>query len=216
MDINLYTSDLIMMPIQAAREFFDVSPEYATDLCVYTRNNVQARTVATQIVDAIPNARVLTRTALKDALASAYGARSGLVSTIWYVLLLAVIMVAWNQTHAVSSESKREVGILKALGFSTLDVLEIRLLESAFLGVIAASISVFTAIIYDSYMGAPIIRDLMLGWASVYPAFPLPIYLQFSSVSILYAVALFPLLLGSLVPSWKSAITEPDAAMRGA
>jgi ABC-type lipoprotein release transport system permease subunit len=125
-------------------------------------------------------------------------------------------MVAWNQASAVSSESRREVGILKSLGFSTLDVLEIRLVESIILGIVSASISVFTAIVYDLYLGAPIIRDFMLGWASVYPSFPLPILVNLSSVSILYAVALFPLLVGSLIPAWKSAITEPDIAMRGA
>jgi ABC-type lipoprotein release transport system permease subunit len=215
MKVNLYTSDLILMSIQDARDFFAISLDYATDLCVYTAGNAQPRTVATQIVEMIPNARVLTRAVLIDALATAYGARSGFVSIVWYILLLAVMLVAWNQASAVSSESKREVGILKSLGFSTLDVLEIRFMESIILGVIAASIGVFTAIVYDLYLGAPVIKDFMLGWASVYPTFPLPIYVQLSSVGILYAIALFPLLVGSLVPAWKSAITEPDIAMRG-
>jgi ABC-type lipoprotein release transport system permease subunit len=216
MKINLYTSDLILMPIQDARSFFNISSDLATDLCVYTTGSAQTRTVATQIAQTISNTRVLTRSVLRESLITAYGARSGFVSTIWYILLLSVIMVAWNQASAVSSESKREVGILKSLGFSTLDVLEIRLLESIILGVISASISIFLAIVYDSYLGAPIIKDFMLGWASVYPTFPLPIYVELSSVGILYAVALFPLLVGSLIPAWRSAITEPDIAMRGA
>jgi len=216
MDINLYTSDLILMTIQDARDFFSISSDYATDLCVYTKRNTQPRTVATQIREIIPNARVLTREALREALATAYGARSGFVSTIWYILLLAVMMVAWNQASVVSSESKREVGILKSLGFSTLDVLEIRMMESLVLGIISASIGVFLATIYDLYLGAPIIKDFMLGWAAVYPTFALPTYIQTSSVVILYAIALFPLLVASLVPAWKSAITEPDIAMRGA
>lgn len=215
MNINLYTSDLILMPIQDARDFFGISSDYATDLCVYAVRNTQPRTVATKITEMNPGARVLTKASLRDALATAYGARSGFVSVIWYILLLSVIMVAWNQASTVNSESKREVGILKSLGFSTVDVLEIRLMESVILGMTSASIGVFLAIVYDLYLGAPIIKDFMLGWASVYPTFPLPILVQVSSVSILYAVALFPLLVGSLVPAWKSAITEPDIAMRG-
>jgi len=215
MNVNLYTSDLVLMPIQNARDLFSISSDYATDLCVYTETSAQARTAATSIVERVPSARVLTRAALKDALVTAYGARSGFISTVWYILLLSVIMVALNQASAVSAESKREVGILKSLGFSTLDVLEVRLAESVILGLISASISVFSAVIYDVILGAPVIRDFMLGWASVYPTFPLPIIMQASSVGILYAVALFPLLVGSLVPAWKSAITEPDTAMRG-
>jgi ABC-type lipoprotein release transport system permease subunit len=89
-------------------------------------------------------------------------------------------------------------------------------MESLVLGIISASIGVFLATIYDLYLGAPIIKDFMLGWAAVYPTFPLPTYIQTSSVVILYAIALFPLLVASLIPAWKSAITEPDIAMRGA
>ena len=216
MDVSLYTADLILTPLNDSRDFFAISAKYATDLCVYTRNGEQTRNVAQQIVEKIPEARVLTRKALTDALLSAYGARSGFVSVIWYILLLAVILVAWNQASAVSAEARREVGILKALGFSTFDILEIRLLEAAVLAVLSASIGIFLAIAYDFYLGAPVIRDFMLGWAAIYPTFPLPIYISFDTIATLYAVAIFPLLVGCLVPAWRSAITEPDIAMRGA
>jgi ABC-type lipoprotein release transport system permease subunit len=215
MNVNLFTSDLILAPIQTARSFFSITSEYATDLCIYTSNSSQTPEIATQISTVFPEIRVITRTALNDELMTAYGARSGFISTIWYILLLSVLMVALNQASAVSTESKREVGILKSLGFSTMDVLEIRLAESIILGLTAASISIFTATIYDTFLGAPVIRDLMLGWASIYPTFQLPIMIQLSSVGVLYGVALFPLLVASLIPAWASAVTEPDIAMRG-
>jgi ABC-type lipoprotein release transport system permease subunit len=215
MDVNLYTSDLILAPIQTARSFFGISSDYATDLCIYTLDSSQTPKIAAQISTSFPDIRVVTRTALNDELITAYGARSGFISTIWYILLLSVLMVALNQASAVSTESRREVGILKSLGFSTMDVLEIRLAESITLGLTAASISIFTAMMYDLLLGAPVIRDLMLGWASVYPTFQLPIIVQLSSVGVLYGVALFPLLVASLIPAWASAVTEPDIAMRG-
>jgi ABC-type antimicrobial peptide transport system permease subunit len=110
---------------------------------------------------------------------------------------------------------KKEVGILKALGFSTSDILEIRFLETLILGFVAATIGVFLAIFYDVYLGAPVLRDFLLGWSAAYPGFPLPISISISTVLILYAAAIFPLFIGSLIPAWKSAITEPDVAMRG-
>lgn len=66
-----------------------------------------------------------------------------------------------------------------------------------------------------SILEPPIISDFMLGWASVYPTFPLPIFVKLSTVVILYAIAIFPLFLGSLAPAWHSAITEPDVAIKG-
>ena len=159
--------------------------------------------------------RVLTRDAIKDATQSTYGVRSGYVSILWYVLLFAVILVAWNQLTTAGAEMRKEVGILKTLGFSTFDILEIRFLETLILGFAAATVGVFLAIAYDVYLGAPFLRDFLLGWSAVYPNFPLPINISANTVLILYAVAVFPLFIGSLIPAWKSAVTEPDVAIRG-
>jgi ABC-type lipoprotein release transport system permease subunit len=215
MDVQLYTADLIVVPINDARNFFQISNDYATDLCVYVRNPEETRYVAQRIIQDNPNLRVLTREVLREALISTYGARSGFVSVVWYIILIAVVLVVWNNASAFSTETRREVGILKALGFSTFDIIEIRLIEAVMLGIAAASLGITLGIIYDLYLGAPVIRDFMLGWAIVYPEFSLPIYVSLATVGILYIVAIFPLLVGSVLPAWNSAITEPDVAMRG-
>ncbi len=214
-DVRLYTSDLILMNIGDAHTFFSVPEGFATDLCVYTNDDAGARITASKLAEAVPNVRVLTREALKDSLISAYGARSGFLTVIWFILLIAVVLVAWNQASILSDESRREVGLLKALGFNTLDVLEIRLIESTIHGVLAATAGVFLAIAYDVYLGAPVIRDFLLAWAQVYPEFQLPIYVKPAAVLTLYLIAIFPLLAGSVLPSWFVAVTEPDAAIRG-
>jgi ABC-type lipoprotein release transport system permease subunit len=131
------------------------------------------------------------------------------------VLLLSVVLVAWNQLTTAGAEMKKEVGILKTLGFSTFDILEIRFMETLILGFAAATIGVFLAIVYDVYLGAPFLREFLLGWSAVYPNYPLPINISPGSVMILYAVAVFPLFIGSLIPAWRSAVTEPDVAIRG-
>ena len=214
-DVNILTSDLILVNINDATTFFEGAVGYFTDLCVYVRNPAETNLIATQISGSNPMLRVLTRDAIEDASLSTYGARSGYVSIAWYILLISVILVAWNQATAAGAEMKREVGILKALGFSTADILEIRFLETLILGFVAATVGIFLAIFYDIYLGAPVIRDFMLGWSASYPGYPLPISIGASTVLILYAAAIFPLFIGSLIPAWRSAIIEPDTAMRG-
>jgi len=215
MDVQLYTADLILVPIRDARTFFEMGEDVATDLCVYVEDLAQSRFVAEQILRDVPNTRVLTRGVLREALLAAYGTRSGFVSVIWLILLISTMLVAWNQATAVSSEARREVGILKALGFSTTDILEVRLVEAVILGIMSASVGILLAIAYVVYLGAPVLKEFMLGWATVYPEFPLPLRIKFSTIFTLYAIAVFPLLVGSVIPAWTSAITEPDVAMRG-
>jgi ABC-type lipoprotein release transport system permease subunit len=214
-NVNLYTSDMVLVNINAAQGFFSGQTSSVTDVCVYLKDPSQANTVASVISSTNPMLRVLTKDAIKDATESTYGVRSGYVAIVWYVLLLAVILAAWNQLTTAGAEIKKEVGILKTLGFSTFDILEIRFMETLILGFAAATIGVFLAIIYDVYLGAPFLRDFLLGWSAVYPNFPLPINISPGSVMILFAVAVFPLFIGSLIPAWKSAVTEPDVAIRG-
>ncbi len=214
-DVNILTSDLILVNINDATTFFEGAVGYFTDICVYVKNPSETNLIASQITSTNPMLRVLTRDAIEDASLSTYGARSGYVSIAWYILLISVILVAWNQATAAGAEMKREVGILKALGFSTADILEIRFLETLILGFLAATVGIFLAIFYDVYLGAPVIRDFMLGWSASYPGYPLPISIGTSTVLILYAAAIFPLFIGSLIPAWRSAIIEPDTAMRG-
>jgi len=214
-DVRLYMADLILITIADARAFFGMEENVATDLCVYVEDPAQTRSVAELILRDVPNARVLTRRILREALLAAYGARSGFVSVIWLILLVSVMLVAWNQACAASTEARREVGILKALGFGTADILEVRLIETVVLGTLSASIGIFLAIVYTVYLGAPILKEFMLGWAAIYPEFPLPLHIKFSTLFTLYAVAVFPLLVGTVIPAWTSATTEPDAVMRG-
>lgn len=214
-DVSLFTSDLILIDMESSRDFLDMDPETASDLCIYLDDETMIPNTASLIAQVYPDLRIITRESMNDAFASTYGLRSGYVSVLWFILLISVILVAWNQASTASREAQREVGILKTLGFSTLNILEIRFLETLILGFISATIGVFFAIIFDVYLGAPVIRDFLLGWSAIYPNFPVPIFIGIGSLLTLYAAAMFPLLVGTLIPSWKSAITEPDTVMRG-
>ena len=214
-DVSLFTSDLILIDIETSMDFLDLPPDTVTDLCIYLDDEAKIPSTASMITQVYPDLRVITRQSMSDAFASTYGLRSGYVSVLWYILLISVILVAWNQASSARAEAQREVGILKTLGFSTSNILEIRFLETLLLGFISASIGIFLAIFYDLYLGAPIIRNFMLGWSAVYPNFPLPIFISLGSLLSLYAAAIIPLLVGTLIPAWKSAITEPDVVMRG-
>jgi putative ABC transport system permease protein len=160
--------------------------------------------------------RVLTKDVLLNAQETTYGARSGFFSVVWYVILIAVAIIAFNQTVVVGHESKFEVGLLKALGFSTSDVIQVRLIESSILGVLAGSIGLVFGVVYDVLLNAPVLKDFMLGWASLYPGFGVPVEISVQTVFLTYAITVVPLLFATVIPSWLNATVDPDIAMRGA
>jgi ABC-type lipoprotein release transport system permease subunit len=217
---SIYNADLILMNINDAREFFGYPEDEVTDILVYV-SNIDALTkpslvnIAAKEIGDLPNCRVITKDILLKAQETTYGNRSGFFSIVWYVILVAVAIIAFNQTVVVGRESKFEVGLLKALGFSTSDIIQIRLMESLILGALAGAIGLTVGIIYDSILGAPVLRDFMLGWATLYPAFPVPVFISLQTIIFTLAVTIVPLLFATVVPSWLNATSDPDLAMRG-
>ena len=218
---SIYNADMILMNLNDARGFFSIPDDKVTDLMVYvTPVDAQTKTVlvneVARAISGLPNCRVVTKDVLLSAQEKTYGDRSGFFSIVWYVILIAVAIIAFNQTVVVGHESKFEVGLLKALGFSTSDVIQVRLVESLVLGTLAAGIGLTVGILFDSVLGAPILRDFMLGWANLYPGFPVPVYISAQTVLFTFAVTIVPLLFATVIPSWLNATVDPDISMRGA
>jgi ABC-type lipoprotein release transport system permease subunit len=218
---SIYSADMILMNINDARAFFDVSADKATDVMVYV-SNVDATTKVSLVnlvarsLSELPNCRVVTKDVLLKAQETTYGDRSGFFSVVWYIVLIAVAIVAFNQTVVVGHESKFEVGLLKSLGFSTSDIIQVRLIESLVLGALAGAIGLTFGIVYDVALGAPVFRDFMLGWATLYPGFQVPVLVSAATVGFTFAVTIVPLLFSTVIPSWINATVDPDIAMRGA
>lgn len=212
---RIYSSDLILTDLESARAFFGLNTTQCTDICVWTALTANPAVVASQILTAVASCRVVTRAQSENALLYAHSSRAGFFLAVWYVLLLAALLGAFSVSSAVSSEARREVGLLKALGFDTLDILEIRLAESTMLGFLAATLGVFAGVVYDFYLGAPFLANFMLGWSQLFPLFTVPASISWVSVFTAYAMAIVPLLIATVLPAWRSAIAEPDEVLRG-
>jgi ABC-type lipoprotein release transport system permease subunit len=218
---GIYNADMILMSQNDARLFFNIPDGKATDLLVYTQDVNEAFYVGqlnfvAREISKLPNVRVLTKDILLKAQETTYGTRSGFVSIVWIMVLLSAAIAAFNQTVVVGHESKYEVGLLKALGFSTTDIIQVRLVESAIIGLLAGSIGIASGILFDTALGAPVLKDFMLGWAILYPSFPVPVYISVQTVLLTYAITIIPLLFATVIPSWINATADPDIAMRGA
>jgi putative ABC transport system permease protein len=212
---SIYTADMMLMSIEDAKEFFSIPDGYVTDLAVYVEEGAEPSNVASKMTS-LPNARILDQDILLRGYLAAYSARGGIFTSLWAILLVAVALVAFSQAIIVGQESKFEVGLLKTFGFTTLDVIEVRLIESLVLGFFAASLGMLLGFVYTAFFNAPGLVDILLGWAFLPSEFRMPIYVSLESVFSIYAVTVIPLLMTTVVPAWLNAITDPELSMRRA
>ncbi|NHJ12654.1 MAG: FtsX-like permease family protein [Candidatus Thorarchaeota archaeon] len=214
-DASIYSYDMIITDLQSSQEVLGIEEGGFTDLVVWIDYGANLNDVAFRIDTQMPETRVLTRNAMSDMMMKTYGGRAGIIALIWIVVLMTALLLTFTVSSAGSDEARREVGLLKALGFDTVDVLEIRMIESLTLSLIGASLGVSLAIIFDFYLGAPILSGYLLGWNILLLNAGIPLAISGPTIFILYAVAVVPILVGTVVPAWRNAITEPDVVLRG-
>lgn len=212
---NIYSYDMILTDSQSAREVLGFENETCTDIAVWIDYGADLNSVAFRLDTRLAEGRVLSRDAISDSMLKAYTGRAGITALLWIVILIAVIILAFTASSAGSEEARREVGLLKALGFDTVDILEIRMLESLTLTVLGVSLGISLALIYDFILGAPFLAGFILGWSLVLLAGGIPLAVSFQVLFTVYVVGVVPILVATVIPAWRNAITEPDIVLRG-
>jgi ABC-type lipoprotein release transport system permease subunit len=211
----LQSADLIVMPRDKAREFFGIPEGYANDLAVYVANPSELPNIAIKIAQALPDARVLTKEQIRETYDAIFGWRSGVFLASILGAILAFAILVWDRASGLTAEEKREIGILKALGWSTGDVLEMRTFEGVVLALNSYLAGVILAYLHVFYLGAPLLKPVLLGWSTLYPEFELMPTVTLEDLLLIFVISVVPFLAAVVVPSWRASTIDPDEAMRG-
>jgi ABC-type lipoprotein release transport system permease subunit len=212
--IDLLTNDLIVMNMESARDLFRIAPHLCTDLAVYVANPAEIETIAKKIADRLPGTRVVTRRQVQKTYQVVFGWRSGFGSICLLTALCAFAILAWDKASGLSPEEKREIGILKILGWETSDILAIRFWESFWLSGIAFLLGCTLAFIHVTFFEAALFRPVMEGWSVIYPPFKLLPSVALADLLLIFSFSVLPYLAATIIPAWRSATVPPDTVIR--
>ena len=130
-ETDILTNDLVVMNMNDARDLFNIPSDLATDFCVYVTNLSEVSTIAKKIADVLPDTRVLTRAQISKTYQVVFGWRSGFASVCLLAALTAFVILSWDKASGLSPEEKREISILKILGWETTDIIAVRFWEGS-------------------------------------------------------------------------------------
>jgi ABC-type antimicrobial peptide transport system permease subunit len=211
----MLTNDLIILPNDTVRDFFGYPRGKATDIAVQVYNKNELQTAAAKIKKLFPDSRPITKTELVRTYDMVFNWRSGIMLSVFSAALIAFCILAWDKATGISADEKQEIGILKAIGWDTSDVLALKFWEgliisltSFLLGTITGFAHIF---IFHSFFLAPVIK----GWSVVFPEFDLVPQLNPYLVFTLGFLTIIPYVASTVIPAWKTAITDPETVMRG-
>ncbi len=213
-EVGLVSSDLVLITEEDFRGLFGLTGDYVTDLAVRVKNPRELSTIALKVAEAFPDTRQILRGDILRTYDAVFSWRGGLLITILFGSVLAFIIFAWDKASGPSMEERREIGILKAIGWETSDVLLMKFWEgmaislSAFLpGVLLAYAHVFLA-------SAILFEPVLKGWSVLYPRFTITPYIDGAQVAALFFLIVVPYTVATIIPSWRAAIVDPDSVMR--
>ncbi len=214
-DTDILTNDLVVLNINDARNLFNISASMATDLCVYVANLSEVSTIAKKIATVLPDTRVLTRSQISKTYQVVFGWRSGFASVCLLAALTSFVILAWDKASGLSPEEKREISVLKILGWETTDIIAIRFWEGFLVSGFAFVVGCTLAYIHVAFFEASLFRPVLVGWSVIYPSFSLIPSLMVTNFLLIFCFSVLPYLAATVIPAWRSASVPADSALSG-
>ncbi|MGZ4991046.1 MAG: ABC transporter permease [Methylobacter sp.] len=211
---ELVSSDLMLITGEDFRKLFGIDQSRVTDLTVAVGNPSEVEMVASKIKKLLPDARPIIRDEILRTYDSIFNWRGGMMIVIFSAAVLAFVIFAWDKASGLSAGERREIGILKAVGWETSDVIQMKFWEGAVVSLTAFFTGVILAYVHVFFTGSIVFEPALKGWSSLYPNFELTPFINLEQLTTLFFLTVVPYTVATIVPIWRAATIDPDSAMR--
>jgi len=212
---SILTNDLVVFLNADLIELFGFPEGRAVDLSVEVFNDGEISTVAAKVKRIFPDTRPITRSEILRTYDAVFSWRSGMLLTVFAAALAAFCILAWDKATGISAEERREIGLLKALGWSTRDVLELKFWEGAAISLTSFLLGLIAALVHIFLLGASLLAPVIRGWSVLFPNFRFTPSVSVYQLFVLGFLTVVPYVASTVAPSWKAAVTDPEEVMRG-
>ncbi len=211
---DLIAADLMLVSASDFRELFALPAGMANDIVVHLAPGVDLGAVRREAARALPGARVVTRQDMLATAASFLDGGRGLPAIVLLAMALAIGIVAADKPAALGVEERREMGILRALGWSRGEVLVAKAWESLAVSAVAFLVGALAAYAHVFLGGAALFTPVLRGWAVLFPVLNLVPRPNLGEVGLIAAATILAPLAGTLLACYRPAAGDPDAVIR--
>ena len=210
---SLLSNDMIIMPLELAQKVLGLQEGELTDIALNVPNDSEWESIKAKLQSLNFSTRVVSKKDMQKSYESLFNYKGGVFLVLYLIVIATFSLLLYLRYSLASSLERKEIAILRAVGCSIKDVLNLKFLENIFLVIFAFILGSSLAYIFVFILGAPLLKNIFLGGANLeqFATFaPVVDYGVLSTIFIVYAVAF----LGSvLIPVWKIAVTEPKEAL---
>jgi ABC-type lipoprotein release transport system permease subunit len=209
---GIWSSDLVVMNIEDADSVFEMDG-FATDIAVYVKPGYDA-SVSENLQKLNSFFRIQTKELVKSYFEGGFNIKGGIFVALYTVAFALAIPAILVSSGFGLSERRKEIGILKATGWQTHEVLEMVMFENIVLALISAPLSFVISYIWVKLFNGFFIAQLFIGGIGSVPSFPVPS--KFMPIPFLLSIffSLVLTMVGSIYSAWRAATVPPAEALR--
>ena len=209
---DIRTADLVQMEIHEALSLYEMDG-FASDIALSVKPGF-LKPVVERLMGMNGAFRIQTKDLVKIYVERGLNTRGGVFTALYLAAFAVAVPVILVLTGMGLPERRKEVGVLKATGWRTREVMELVAYENLLFASAGASTALVVSFLWVRLLNGFFIARLFIPGIGDIPPFPVPSRFmpQPFLLSILLALALT--LSGSLITTWRSAVAAPGESLR--
>ena len=212
---GLVAHDVVLLHEADARSLLGLPAESASDLAVWVFHDEEMDAIRPDLERSLSfPVHITTRRESLGATKAELQRAAGLETLLLAPALLALALLVVAMTR-IQWGARRDIGLLKALGWRTAEVLRLHVLRALVIGLPALAVGWGVAYALVFVSGGGWAGTLLFGWSGVPPRLALRPTGALITLLEVGGLVLAPYLAAVLFPALRSATTDPEEWLRG-
>ncbi|WP_074016701.1 ABC transporter permease [Fusobacterium massiliense] len=205
-----YDINMVIIPLVTA-QYITYSDSTVNKLSVRLDNPYTASTTVIDIAKVIPeNFYLNTWGEQNRALLSALTLEKTIMIIVFSLIAVVAGFLIWITLNTLVREKTKDIGIMRAMGFSKKNIMKIFLIQGLILGIIGIIIGIILSLILLWYIKNYTVAML----SSIYYIRNIPIEISLKEIMVIVGANFIIILISSIFPAYRAARLENVEALR--
>ena len=213
-EANLIANDLIIMDISLAKQILNINEDESTDIILNVPNDLERANVKVELILQHLDLRVIQKEDIKKVYENLYNYKGGIFLILFIIVMITFVLILYQRYTMISSSDKKEIGILKAVGWSIKDIIKLKIFETFIVAFLAFMIGVIFAYVFVFIFNAPILSNIFLGFQNIENSVSFTADISASNIITLFIFFIIPFISAVLIPVWKIAVIDAQESMK--
>ena len=205
-----YDVNMVLIPLQTA-QYITYSDETVGRLSVRLDNPYDAQELIYDVARRLPTDLYIgTWGEQNKALLSALTLEKTIMLVVFSLIAIVAGFLIWITLNTLVREKTKDIGIMRAMGFSKKNIMLIFLIQGIILGIIGIILGIIVSLILLYYIKNYAV-DLV---SNIYYLKDIPIEISLKEIAIIVGANFIVILISSIFPAYRAAKLENVEALR--